>query len=50
MPEKGLSDAAQRAGQKVEEGVEWAESASADVIEEYAQKRRRPRRGRLRLT
>lgn len=37
----GLSDAAQRAGGKVEEGVEWAESASADVIEEYAQKRRR---------
>lgn len=38
---EGLSDAAQRAGKKVEEGVEWAESASADVIEEYAQKRRR---------
>lgn len=38
----GVSDAAQRAGRKVEEGVEWAESASADVIEEYAQKRRRP--------
>lgn len=37
----GLSDAAQRVGKKVEEGVEWAESASADVIEEYAQKRRR---------
>jgi hypothetical protein len=37
----GLSDAAQRVGRKVEEGVEWAESASADVIEEYAQKRRR---------
>ncbi|WP_129645279.1 hypothetical protein [Peristeroidobacter agariperforans] len=36
-----LSDAARRAGNKVEEGVEWAESASADVIEEYAQKRRR---------
>ena len=36
-----LSDAAQQAGRKVEEGVEWAESASADVIEEYAQKRRR---------
>jgi hypothetical protein len=39
---EGLSDAAQKAGRKVEEGVEWAESASADVIEEYAQKRRRP--------
>jgi osmotically-inducible protein OsmY len=39
---EGLSDAAQRAGKKVEEGVEWAESASADVIEEYAQQRRRP--------
>ncbi|GFE82685.1 hypothetical protein GCM10011487_46850 [Steroidobacter agaridevorans] len=38
---EGLSHAAQRAGRKVEEGVEWAESASADVIEEYAQKRRR---------
>jgi hypothetical protein len=25
----------------VEEGVEWAEAASADVIEEYAQQRRR---------
>jgi hypothetical protein len=39
---EGMSEAAQRAGRKVEEGVEWAESASADVIEEYAQKRRRP--------
>jgi hypothetical protein len=37
----GLSDAAQTAGNKAEEGVEWAESTSADVIEEYAQKRRR---------
>lgn len=39
---EGVSEAAQQAGKKVEEGVEWAESASADVIEEYAQKRRRP--------
>lgn len=39
---EGLSEAAQKAGKKVEEGVEWAESASAEVIEEYAQKRRRP--------
>jgi hypothetical protein len=38
---EGLSDAVQSASGKVEEGVEWAESASADVIEEYAQKRRR---------
>lgn len=38
---EGLSDTAQRVGKKVEEGVEWADSASADVIEEYAQKRRR---------
>ena len=38
---KGLSDAAQNVEKKVEQGVEWAESASADVIEEYAQKRRR---------
>jgi len=38
---EGLSNAAREAGKKVEEGVEWAESASADVIEEYAQKRRR---------
>lgn len=39
---EGLSDAAQQAGKKVEEGMEWAESASADVIEEYAKKRHRP--------
>lgn len=37
---EGMSDRARRAGKKVEEGMDWAESASSDVIEEYAQKRR----------
>lgn len=38
---EGVADAADAAARKVEEGMEWAESASSDVIEEYAQKRRR---------
>jgi hypothetical protein len=38
---EGVADAAEAAGKKVEEGMEWAESASSEVIEEYAQKRRR---------
>ncbi|MFC4313564.1 hypothetical protein ACFPN2_31110 [Steroidobacter flavus] len=38
---EGVGDVAEAAGKKAEEGMEWAESASSDVIEEYAQKRRR---------
>ncbi|WP_129777908.1 hypothetical protein [Peristeroidobacter soli] len=38
---EGAADVAEAAGRKVDEGMEWAESASSDVIEEYAQKRRR---------
>lgn len=40
--EEGLADAVRSTASKAEEGVDWAESASSDVIEEYAQKRRRP--------
>lgn len=38
---EGVADVADAASRKVEEGVEWAESKSSEVIEEYAQKRRR---------
>jgi len=37
---EGMSEMAQRGGRKMEEGMDWAESASSDVIEEYAQQRR----------
>jgi hypothetical protein len=38
---EGVADVADAASRKVEEGMEWAESKSSEVIEEYAQKRRR---------
>ncbi|HEY5759066.1 MAG TPA: hypothetical protein VIU34_24740 [Steroidobacter sp.] len=38
---EGVGDVADAASRKVEEGMEWAESKSSEVIEEYAQKRRR---------
>lgn len=40
--EEGLSGAARTAAKKVDEGVEWADSTSSSVMEEYAQKRGRP--------
>jgi hypothetical protein len=38
---ESVADVADAAARKVEEGMEWAESKSSEVIEEYAQKRRR---------
>lgn len=38
---EGASDLADAAANKAQEGMEWAESKSSEVIEEYAQKRRR---------
>lgn len=38
---EGVADVADAAARKAEEGMEWAESKSSEVIEEYAQKRRR---------
>jgi hypothetical protein len=38
---EGAADVASAAAKKVDEGMEWAESKSSEVIEEYAQKRRR---------
>jgi hypothetical protein len=39
---ESMSEMGQSAARKMDEGLEWAESASSDVIEDYAQKRRRP--------
>lgn len=36
----GVGDAVRTAANKVDEAVDWAESASSDVMEEYAQSRR----------
>ncbi|HEY0938620.1 MAG TPA: hypothetical protein VGE08_00865 [Steroidobacter sp.] len=39
--EEGLAGTARTAAKKVDEGMEWAEAKSSDVMEEYAQKRGR---------
>jgi hypothetical protein len=39
--EEGLSDAARSAADKVDDGMEWAESASNEAVEQYGKARRR---------
>lgn len=39
--EEGLAGAARTTAKKVDEGMDWAEAKSSDVMEEYAQKRGR---------
>ncbi len=38
---EGVAEMGEAAAKKLDDGMEWAESASSEVIEDYAQKRRR---------
>jgi hypothetical protein len=40
--EEGLAKTGRAAAKKVDEGLDWAEAASSEVVEEYAQRRRQP--------